>query len=76
VLRDHARIPVVTPLWRHIGTSDEATEILVLLDAGLYSPGSNRYPSGGGIGAIIGPRIEGNRRTWGNLTDSVDDDFE
>ena len=49
---------------------------LVLLDAGLYSPASSRYPSGGGIGAIIGPCIEGNRRAWGSLTNSVDDDFE
>ena len=49
---------------------------LVLLDAGLYSPASSRYPSGGGIGAIIGPCIEGNRRAWGSLTNSVDDHFE
>jgi hypothetical protein len=42
----------------------------------LYSPASSRYPSGGGIGAIIGPCIEGNRRAWGTLTNSVDDDFE
>jgi hypothetical protein len=42
----------------------------------LYSPASSRYPSGGGIGAIIGPCIEGNRRAWGSLTNSVDDDFE
>ena len=37
---------------------------LVLLDAGLYSAASSRYPSGGGIGAIIGPCIERNRRAW------------
>ena len=49
---------------------------LVLLDAGLYSAASRRYPSGGGIGAIIGPCIERNRRAWGSLTNSVDDDFE
>ena len=49
---------------------------LVLLEAGLYSPASSRYPSGGGIGAIIGPCIERNRRAWGSLTNSVDDDFE
>jgi hypothetical protein len=42
----------------------------------LYSPASSRYPSCGGIGAIIGPCIEGNRRAWGTLTNSVDDDFE
>ena len=49
---------------------------LALLDAGLYRAASSRYPSGGGIGAIIGPCIEGNRRAWGNPTNSVDDDFE
>jgi hypothetical protein len=49
---------------------------LVLLDAGLYSAASSRYPSGGGIGAVIGPCIERNRRAWGSLTNSVDDDFE
>jgi hypothetical protein len=49
---------------------------LVLLDAGLCSAASSRYPSGGGIGAIIRPCIEGNRRAWGSLTNSVDDDFE
>jgi len=43
---------------------------------GLYSAASSRYPSGGGIGAIIGPCIERNRRAWGSLTNSVDDDFE
>jgi hypothetical protein len=42
----------------------------------LDSAASSRYPSGGGIGAIIGPCIEGNRRAWGSLTNSVDDDFE
>ena len=49
---------------------------LVLLDAGLYSPASSRQPSGGSIGAIVGPCIEGNRRAWGSLMNSVDDDFE
>ena len=48
----------------------------VLLDAGLYSSASERQPSGGSIGAIIGPRIEGNRRAWGSLMNSVDDSFE
>jgi hypothetical protein len=48
----------------------------VLLDAGLYSSTSKRQPSGGSIGAIIRPRIEGNRRAWGSLTNSVDDSFE
>ena len=49
---------------------------LVLLDAGLHSPASSRQPSGGSIGAIIGPCIEGNRRAWGSLMNSVDDGFE
>jgi hypothetical protein len=46
------------------------------MDAGLYGPASSRHPSGRGIGAIIGPRIEGDRRAWGSLTNGVDDDFE
>ena len=50
--------------------------VLDLLDARLYSPASSRDPSGGGIGAIIGPCIECNRRAWGSLTNSIDDDFE
>ena len=33
-------------------------------------------PSGGSISTIVGPCIEGNRRSWGSLTNSVDDDFE
>ena len=49
---------------------------LLLLDAGLYRCFSSRDPSGGGIGAVIRPCIEGNRRTWGNLANSVDDDFQ
>jgi len=49
---------------------------LVLLGAGLYSSASSRHPSGGSIGAIVGPCIERNRRAWGSLTNSVDDDFE
>ena len=49
---------------------------LVLLDAGLYSLASSRQPSGGSIGAIIGLCIEGNRRAWGSLMNSVDDGFE
>jgi len=48
----------------------------ILLDAGLYGFASKRQPSGGSIGAIIRPRIEGNRRVWGSLTNSVDDSFE
>jgi len=47
-----------------------------LLDGELYSPASSRQPSGGSIGAIVGPCIEGNRRTWGSLTNGVDDSFE
>jgi hypothetical protein len=37
---------------------------------------SNRQPSGGSIGAILGPRVESNRRLWGSLVDSVDDGFK
>jgi hypothetical protein len=48
----------------------------ILLDAGLFGAGSCCYPSGGGIGAIIGPCVEGNRRAWGSPANSVDDDFE
>jgi hypothetical protein len=47
-----------------------------LLDAGLYRAASKRQPSGGSIGAIVGPCIEGNRRAWGCLTNSVDDSLE
>ena len=49
---------------------------LVLSDAGLYSRASRCQPSGGSIGAIVGSCIEGNRRAWGSLMNSVDDDFE
>jgi hypothetical protein len=37
---------------------------------------SERQPSSGSIGAVIRPRIEGNRRTWGGLTNDVDETFE
>jgi hypothetical protein len=37
---------------------------------------SSRHPSGGSIGAIVGSCIERNRRAWGSVTNSVDDDFE
>src|SRR6266436_1122603 len=37
---------------------------LVLLEAGLYNPASSRYPSGGGIGAIIGP-------CWGLVLNAI-----
>ena len=57
-----------------IAANDEPNRIL--LDAGLYSSASKRQPSGGSIGAIIRPCIEGNRRAWGSLTNSVDDGFE
>jgi hypothetical protein len=33
-------------------------------------------PTGGSIGAIHGRCVEGNRRVWGSLMNSVDDDFE
>jgi len=46
------------------------------LGAGLYRSASDRQPSGSSIGAILGPCIEGNRRAWGSLVDSVDDGFE
>jgi hypothetical protein len=59
----------------HLRAAPEAGA-LVLLDAGLYCQASSRQPSGGSIGAIIGPRIEGNRRSRGSLTNSVDDGFE
>ena len=49
---------------------------LVLLDAGLYSPAPSRQPSGGSIGAVLGHCIEGNRRAWSSLMNSVDDGFE
>ena len=47
-----------------------------LLDAALYSPASSRQPSGGSIGAVMGHCIEGNRRAWSTLMNSVDDGFE
>jgi hypothetical protein len=50
--------------------------VIGLLDAGLYSSASKRQPSGGSIGAVVRPCIEGNRRVWGNLTNRVDDHFE
>jgi hypothetical protein len=42
----------------------------------LYSPASSHQPPGGSIGAIHGRCIEGNRRAWGSLMNSVDDGFE
>ena len=51
-------------------------QLTALSDAGLYSRASRRQPSGGSIGAIVGSCIEGNRRAWGSLMNSVDDDFE
>ena len=58
--------------WTRLARGDG----LVLLGAGLYRSASDRQPSGGCIGAILGPCIEGNRRAWGSLVDSVDDGFE
>jgi hypothetical protein len=43
--------------------------------SGLLGSVFSRHPSGGSIGAIVGPSIEGNRRARGSLTNSVDDDF-
>jgi len=56
---------------RHVDPQDREAR----MDAGLYRPASSRHPSGRGIGAMIGPRIEGDRRAWGSLTNGVDDDF-
>ena len=47
-----------------------------LLDAGLSDAASKRQPSRGGIGAIIRPRIERNRRIWGSVMNRVHDHFE
>jgi len=47
-----------------------------VLNAGLYSSASKRQPSGGSIGAVVRPCIEGNGRAWGNLTNNVDERFE
>src|SRR5262245_5831657 len=38
--------------------------------------GGWRQPSGGSIGTILGPCIEGYRRAWGSLMNGVDDSFE
>jgi len=73
---------IVEGLRRHSGRIHFLTAVslslgaLVLLDGGLYNVASSRYPSGCSIGAIIGLCIERNRRAWGSLTNSVDDDFE
>jgi hypothetical protein len=48
----------------------------VFLNAKLYNPASSRQTSGRSIGAIVGSRIEGNRRAWGSLTNRIDNDFE
>jgi hypothetical protein len=45
-------------------------------DCGSGVSGFSRQPSGRSIGAIIGSCIEGNRRAWGSLMNSVDDGFE
>jgi hypothetical protein len=42
----------------------------------LYSRAAGRQPSAGSIGAVMGHCIEGNRRAWSSLMNSVDDDFE
>jgi len=61
---------------RQLGVAEQYAGALVLLDAGLYSPAPSRQPSGGSIGAIVGSCIEGNRRAWGGLMNSVDDRLE
>jgi len=48
----------------------------VLLGQRALAPGSNRQPSGGRIGTILGPGIEGNRSAWGGFVNGVDDGFE
>jgi hypothetical protein len=45
-------------------------------EAGLYRRASSRQPPGGSIGAIVGSCIEGNRRAWGSLMNSIDDGFK
>jgi hypothetical protein len=42
----------------------------------LRSPACGRQTSRGSIGAIVGPRIEGNHRARGGLMNGVDDGFE
>jgi len=37
---------------------------------------SGRQPSGGSIGAIVGPCIERNCRAWSSFVNSIDDGFE
>jgi hypothetical protein len=49
---------------------------LVCWTPDLFSAASKRQPTGGSIGAIIGPCIEGNRHAWGSLVNGVDDGFE
>jgi hypothetical protein len=49
---------------------------LVLLNAGLGGSASKRQTSGGSIGAIIEPCIEGDPRVWGGFANRVDDGFE
>ena len=79
---DTMRLGCSVQIARHTGRIHFLTAVslslgaLGFVGAGLYSAASSRYPSGGGIRAIIGPCIERNRRAWGSLTNSVDDDFE
>jgi len=44
-----------------------------LSNAGLYRAVCKRQPSGGSIGAIVGPSIKGNRRTRSSAMNRVDD---
>jgi hypothetical protein len=60
---------------RLIGRLDQ-TGRLRLCRTRLYSLASKGQPSGGSIGAIIRPRIEGNRCSWGGHTNRVDDRFK
>ena len=40
------------------------------------APARNGQPSGGSVGAILGPCIEGNRRAWRGLVNSVNHSLE
>ena len=88
LLSDAQGLPIYGPVFEsYLATTKEYSSTrrapkkagpldLVLLDAGLYNSASKRQPPGGSIGAIVRPRIERNRRSWGNLTNSIDDHFE
>jgi hypothetical protein len=68
--------PTLKEGWERPPNPTSGRDDGVLLNAGLYRAASKRQPSGGSIGAIVGPCIECNRRAWGRLTNSVDDSLE